>query len=281
MQNGYTTTNVREVVNPHSDPANRNDLDRRSNSGTNPKQWGKAPRTRLRLVLRPSTWQRPSTQLLTPGHPTSYLDIKTRPIFPMSKCPPGDSPFAILKAANGGLLDSIGRGMLTIRTVTVVAYIFKDNDLVHNLLGIAPFADRGCKATFDATQFHLYHLDRTPILLGTRHAQNLWRIDMPDRQEPSQHIPAYGVDKVVLLHHPSDTDAEHIRFVHASRGSSPPPSTFFKAVARGYITGPRQFPRLNTKNVRRRMPNSIAMARGHLRKSRTSQPHAQSQSVRV
>ncbi len=49
---------------------------------------------------------------------------------------PGDSPFAILKAANGGLLDSIGRGMLTIRTVTVIAYIFRDKDLVHNLLGI-------------------------------------------------------------------------------------------------------------------------------------------------
>jgi hypothetical protein len=34
---------------------------------------------------------------------------------------PGDCPFAILKAANGALLDSIGRGMLTIQTVTVIA----------------------------------------------------------------------------------------------------------------------------------------------------------------
>ena len=33
-------------------------------------------------------------------------------------------PFAVLKAANGALLDSIGRGMLTIGTVTVIAYIF-------------------------------------------------------------------------------------------------------------------------------------------------------------
>jgi hypothetical protein len=85
----------------------------------------------------------------------------------------GDSPSAILKAANGALLDSIGRGMLTIGTVTVVAYIFQDADLVHNLLGIAPFADRGCKASFDASHFYLYHLDRTPILVGTRDAQNL------------------------------------------------------------------------------------------------------------
>jgi hypothetical protein len=95
---------------------------------------------------------------------------------------PVDLPFAILKAANGALLDSIGRGILTIQTVTVIAYIFKNEDLVHNLLGIAPFADRGCKATFDAKQFCLYHLDVQPILVGTRHAHNLWRIAMPERQ---------------------------------------------------------------------------------------------------
>ena len=58
------------------------------------------------------------------------------------------SPFAVLKAANGALLDSIGRGMFTIGMVTVIPYIFKDGDLVHNLLRIAPFADRGLKATF-------------------------------------------------------------------------------------------------------------------------------------
>jgi hypothetical protein len=193
---------------------------------------------------------------------------------------PSDRPFAILKAANGVLLDSIGRGMLTIQTVTVIAYIFKDKDLVHNLLGITPFADRGCKATFDATQFCLYYLDLQPILVGARHAHNLWRIAMPERQEPSLLAPSYSADQVELLHQSSHTDAEHItsRFVNASLGS-PPPSTFLKAVTRGYINGPRQFPRLTTKNVRRNTPNSEATARGHLRKSPTSQPHANSQSV--
>jgi hypothetical protein len=55
----------------------------------------------------------------------------------------GQSPYAILRAANGQILNAIGRGMFTVPTITVIAYIFRNEDLVHNLLGIAPFADRG------------------------------------------------------------------------------------------------------------------------------------------
>jgi hypothetical protein len=71
--------------------------------------------------------------------------------------PVGSSPFAILRAANGAFLSAIGGGMLTIGSVTVIAYLFRDSDLVHNLLGIAPFADLGCTATFTAERFTLHH----------------------------------------------------------------------------------------------------------------------------
>jgi hypothetical protein len=101
---------------------------------------------------------------------------------------------------------------------------------------------------------------------------------MPERRHPGIQVPAYGADQVHLSHHPSDPIAEHIQFVHTALGS-PPPSTFFRAVSRGYITGTRQFPRLNPKNVKRHMPNSIATARGHHGKTPTSQSHEHSQSV--
>jgi hypothetical protein len=97
---------------------------------------------------------------------------------------PSAQPFTVLKAANGASLDSIGRKMLTIGSVTVIAYIFRDGDLVHNLLGIAPFADRGCTATFNARSFLLYHQSKPLILVGERHVHNLWRIPMPKRQNP-------------------------------------------------------------------------------------------------
>ncbi len=38
--------------------------------------------------------------------------------------PPCSSPFAILSAANGASLNAIGRGMFTVGTVTIVAFIF-------------------------------------------------------------------------------------------------------------------------------------------------------------
>jgi hypothetical protein len=58
-----------------------------------------------------------------------------------------------------------------------------------------------------------------------------------------------------------DTDAEsYVKFIHAFLGF-PAPTTFLKAVTRGYITGPNQFPRLTPKMVRRYMPNAIATAR--------------------
>jgi hypothetical protein len=83
------------------------------------------------------------------------------------------TPFAILKAANGAFLNSIGRGMLTIGPVAVIAYIFRDKDLVNNLLGIAPFANRGCTAMFTASQFSLLDKSNKPILAGSHHAHNL------------------------------------------------------------------------------------------------------------
>ena len=191
----------------------------------------------------------------------------------------GAKPYAVLKAANGALLNSIGRGMLTIGTVTVTAYIFQDKDLVHNLLGIAPFADCGCTATFTAKNFWMYHGGNDPIMTGERHAHNLWRIAMPQRVDACVLSISDEPSQVLLMHQSAQQPiAEHIRFVHACLGS-PPPNTFLRAVSRGYITGPRQFPRLTSKLVRRYMPNSEATARGHLRKSPTAQPHAASQAV--
>ena len=190
--------------------------------------------------------------------------------------PPSSSPFAILSAANGASLNAIGRGMFTVGTVTIVAFIFRDTDLIHNLMGIAPFADLGCTATFTAKQFTLTHLGKDPILVGTRHTSNLWRIPIP-KHAPCP-TPDYGANQVTLLHQSATPEAEHIRFVHASLGH-PTPTTFLNAVARGFINEATQFPRLTTKNVRRHMPNSEASARGHLRKTPTAQPHADSDAI--
>jgi hypothetical protein len=122
---------------------------------------------------------------------------------------------------------------------------------VHNLLGIAPFADRGCKAVFTAQKILLYHLD-TVILTGTRHGQNLWHIVLNVAPNATQALPATAYDghtePVLLMHDHTHKNEDYVRFIHACMGQ-PTPTTFRQAVQRGYITAPNQFPRITSKLV--------------------------------
>ncbi len=67
-----------------------------------------------------------------------------------------DPPYAAMNAANGGILAAFGRGQITIGGLALVAYIFRDDDLTSNLLGLAPFADRGCESVFKEKSFQIY-----------------------------------------------------------------------------------------------------------------------------
>jgi hypothetical protein len=192
---------------------------------------------------------------------------------------PNCKPFAILRAANGQILKAIGRGIFRIKQIAVVAYIFKNEDLVHNLLGIAPFADCGCEAVF-TTDFNLYH-NQDLLLTGKRHSANLWHISLPSTlrtsDPPIPHLQGNNAH-VLLLHEDTRANAKYVQFVHACFGS-PPPTTFLRDVEKGYLSGENQFPRLSAKLVRRHMPDSEATAKGHLDKTATKQPHALSQAV--
>jgi hypothetical protein len=199
---------------------------------------------------------------------------------------PNQNPFAVLRAANGQMLKAIGKGIFTVKSISVVAYLFNDEDLVHNLLGLAPFADCGCEAVFTAHDFKLYH-NKDLLLNGKRYSANLWHISLQGLQLPQQQtggpdqpleIDSPTITPVLLLHEDTRRDAKYVQFVHACMGS-PPPTTFLRAVERGFLSGANQFPRLTSKLVRKHMPNSLATAKGHLNKTATGQPHELSQSV--
>ncbi len=152
----------------------------------------------------------------------------------------GQLPFAILRAANKPKLNSSGRGMLTIRTITIVAYIFRDADLVHNVLGIAPFADLGCTAVFTATQFRLYH-HKNLILQDTCHSANLWQIALNLSNiilTPAPALQQYDDSAlpVLLMHDNTRLNEDSVRYIHSCLGN-PAPTTFLQAVQRGYISG--------------------------------------------
>ena len=202
--------------------------------------------------------------------------------------PDSEPPFAVLKAANGAFLCASGRGQLTIANMTIMAYIFKDSDLVTNLVGLIPFVDRGCKAEYNATAFVLLSPTNVPILKGTRTSRDsLWIVNLGEATQsvctPSDGIPppqalldrgTYIEANFLSLH----DNASYVKFVHAALGY-PAPSTFLRAVTEGYITGPNQFPRLTSKMVRKHLPNAVPTAKGHLDCKPSAQPHAQSDAV--
>ena len=65
-------------------------------------------------------------------------------------------PFAVLNTANGDPLQAIGKGILAVGSLRLPAYVFKTRDLVNNLVGLAPFADRSCTAIFKPASLQIF-----------------------------------------------------------------------------------------------------------------------------
>ncbi len=182
-------------------------------------------------------------------------------------------PFAVLKAANGQHLTAIGQGLFTVATIAVMAFVFADQDLASNLLGLIPFANAGCTSTFKPYTFHVFPPgDQSAIVSGTRtDSSSLWHVRLQRGQAPqNEHVRTDGIPPphsskgtYVEAHAASHLDnASYVRYVHASLGY-PAPTTFLRAVEKGLITGPSQFPRLTPKLVRKHLPNAMA-TKGHL-----------------
>jgi hypothetical protein len=102
------------------------------------------------------------------------------------------------------------------------------------------------------------------VLSGHRPTdQSLWIVDlhphMPDANAPS-HTACGGMH--IAANCISQQDASsYVRFIHRHWDIPAQPRSCKRCVSAGYITGPRQFPRLTTKMVRRHMPNALATAR--------------------
>jgi hypothetical protein len=197
---------------------------------------------------------------------------------------PGQPPYAVLKDANNSELEAIGIGTLRMAGLQPTAYIFGDNKLAANLLGLAPFCDLGCTAVFKQRTFQLFQQrQQGPIMTGTRQpGQSLWQVAIP-KAVTSDHIPPQFPHTrqgfYIEANFVSQQDnASYVRFVHAALGY-PAPSTFLNAVTKGFINGPHQFHRLTAKMVRKHMPSTLATARGHLDKTQAKQPHKNSDAV--
>ena len=119
----------------------------------------------------------------TPTRHTSCSGLRLHMYSKIEYSRKNETPFAILKAANHGVLTAIGRGMrgiLSVSNLDVMAYVFPDRDLANNLLGFLPFANLGCIGIFKPTSFHIFKGNtRTTILSGTRdNPSSLWTVPL-------------------------------------------------------------------------------------------------------
>jgi hypothetical protein len=200
---------------------------------------------------------------------------------------PGKPPNAVLTAANGASIASIGQGVLVVGGLALGAFVFADDNLANNLLGLVPFANKGCTSSFRPHTFHVFKpQDGAAILGGTRESKSsLWQVrlhrgpkpidEITDGIPPPSQMKGHYIEAHAAINH--DT-ASYVKFVHASLGY-PAPNTFLRAVERGFINGPSQYPRLTTKTVRKYLPNAMATAKGHLNRTPSAQPHAKSDAV--
>ncbi len=158
-------------------------------------------------------------------------------------------------------MNAIGRGQFPVGPLSLPAFVFNDSDLASNLLGVAPFSNMNCTATFTPTTFQICDQSGVTILSGHRRSStSLWLVNLnrPDTDVSVTCLPQ-TIGSALHVFKPR-TDAQYVRFVHAAL-CHPAPTTFLHAVSAGFITRPSQFPRLTKKMVRRYLPQAMVTAR--------------------
>jgi hypothetical protein len=116
--------------------------------------------------------------------------------------------YATIKCAKqGAILTAIGMGSLSIGRFRIQAFICRNHELQHSLLGLNPLTAKGCTAEFTNRYFRLNHAAcLQPILVGYKHhRQTLWRVTIPPPKQDTIAIPRAIASDPFLAHSDDDT----------------------------------------------------------------------------
>jgi hypothetical protein len=139
--------------------------------------------------------------------------------------------YATIKCANqGSTLTAIGMGSLTIGRFRIQAFICRNQELQHSLLGLNPLTAKGCTAKFTNRYFRLNHTAcLQPILVGYKyHRPTLWRVTIPPPQHDTITLPRAITDDPFLAHSHDDITTASLRCDeirdHLGSSSAPAPT---------------------------------------------------------
>jgi hypothetical protein len=122
--------------------------------------------------------------------------------------------YATIKCTKqGAILTAIGMGSLTIGRFRIQAFICRNHELQHSLLGLNPFTAKGCTAEFTNRYFRLNHTAcLQPIIVGYKyHRPTLWRVTIPPPKQDTITIPRAIADDPSLAHSHDDTTTASLR----------------------------------------------------------------------
>lgn len=168
-------------------------------------------------------------------------------------------------AAHNNFIRSTHRGEFILRTrkgdIRIPGYVFPDNTLGHDLAGLSPFCNAGCKVELTATDI-IVSKDDEVLLQGSKlPTDTLWHLNLE--------VPDYATENssyaLQTIRH--DTNAEYVRFTHAVFGSHPV-STFQAAADKGWLGN---YPRITGRMIRQNPPIERSTAMGYLDQSRQGQ----------
>ena len=140
--------------------------------------------------------------------------------------------YATIKCAKqGAILTAIGMGSLTIGRFRIQAFICRNHELQHSLLGLHPLTAKGCTAEFTNRYFRLNHTAcLQPILVGFKYLRpTLWRVTIPPPQQDTITIPRAIADDPFFAHFHDDTSTASLKcdeiLDHLDPSSAPDPTT--------------------------------------------------------
>ena len=140
--------------------------------------------------------------------------------------------YATIKCAKqGAILTAIGMGSLNIGRFRIHAFICRNHELQHSLLGLNPLTTKGCTAEFTNKYFKLNHAAcLQPILVGYKHYRpTLWRVTIPPPRHDTTAIPRAIASDPFLAHSDDDTTTASLKcdeiLDHLGPISAPAPTT--------------------------------------------------------
>ena len=135
----------------------------------------------------------------------------------------------------------------------------------HNLLGIGPLCDKGCRVLFEETAVTVFSRQNTVLLHGYREptGAKLWRFHLDPNHQDSP--PTWQTGPAALNAHDLPSVGALVRYLHAAAGF-PVKSTWLAAIKAGNYAS---WPGLTFTNASKYCPHSVETLMGHTKQTRS------------